>query len=307
MRKEYRLAEVCLLFLFALTATAPASVAEPVEPRPGVVYDAGRELGAESLGVSFTIPRGWRGSLAPSGEAFVMEPVEGPAMLLAVADRLSASAALAFLSAPIALSDELRLLPAGELRLTGARYQESYSVAGEPGLVAEVRAESVANGTSIAFFLLTTPEQLARFRGALTAAMDSLVSAEPAPPDSRGQEKAASGGGESVDSWAAYLRGKHIVRFFSGSGYTEEQHLWLCSDGRFLRRFNSGGFGGGASGATQSRYNGVWRATGEGAGGQLVLETGEGTVTYALRWDYDSSRLYLDDRRWLHDRNDRCP
>ena len=111
---------------------------------------------------------------------------------------------------------------------------------------------------------------------------------------------------ETDKSWLSYLKGKHIVRFFTSSGYTEEQHIWLCSNGNYARRFNSGGFGGGASGAVQSNYDGTWTANGEGERGRLILNSADVQLLFDLRWDYDSNRLYVAEKRWLHDKNNVC-
>ena len=107
-------------------------------------------------------------------------------------------------------------------------------------------------------------------------------------------------------TWLTYLKGKHIVRFFTGSGYSEEQHIWLCSNGNYIRRFDSGGFGSGASGAVQANYDGSWTATGQGERGRLILNSADGRVSFNLRWDYDRNRLYVDEKRWLHDKNNAC-
>jgi len=130
---------------------------------------------------------------------------------------------------------------------------------------------------------------------------------QPKQTETIGQSQAIENTGEAGDkSWLGYLKGKHIVRFFTASGYTEEQHIWLCSNGNYVRRFDSGGFGGGASGAFQGNYDGSWTATGEGENGKLVLKSPDGESVYDLRWDYHKNHLYVDGKRWLHDENNVC-
>ena len=88
------------------------------------------------------------------------------------------------------------------------------------------------------------------------------------------------------------------MRYYTDSGYTDEQHLWLCSDGTFARRGAAGGFGGGASGAFQSDSTGRWQATGAGANGTLTLQYSDGSVArHELYWDYEKNRLHLDGKR----------
>ena len=97
--------------------------------------------------------------------------------------------------------------------------------------------------------------------------------------------------------WGGYMSNRHIVRQYSGSGYHEEEHLYLFSDGTFARSFNSGGYGGGASGATAGRARGSWSAHGPASRGTLVLRNADGQQrTYSL---YVDGALYLDGVKWL--------
>ena len=63
----------------------------------------------------------------------------------------------------------------------------------------------------------------------------------------------------------------------------EQDYFWLCPGGRFFRSFNSGGFGGGASGAFESGNGGVWRVSGSLDGGELLLTFNDSsTARYRL-------------------------
>ena len=113
-------------------------------------------------------------------------------------------------------------------------------------------------------------------------------------------------GGEGNADWQSYMRGRYIARFYTGSGYHEKTELWLCSDGRFSRSGEGGGFGGGASGAFQGGGSGRWSASGKQPGaGELRLEHADGIATYRLTLEGGS--LYLDGTKWLRGDNEYCP
>ena len=140
---------------------------------------------------------------------------------------------------------------------------------------------------------------------ALVASTDLGAPAAAPPPTSA--SGAAGGSTGSDDRWDTYLKGKYIVRYYTATGYTDEQHLWLCSDGTFSRRGAAGGFGGGASGAFQADSTGRWTAAGAGEHGSLTLHYNDGsTAQHQLRWDYQKKELYVDDKRWLHGKNEVC-
>jgi hypothetical protein len=83
--------------------------------------------------------------------------------------------------------------------------------------------------------------------------------------------------------------------------------MWLCSDGTFAYDSQGGGFGGGASGAARATGGGRWSATGAGRSGTLTLLWGNGErSTFALEYDYDRDRLYVDGERMLRGANERC-
>jgi hypothetical protein len=111
------------------------------------------------------------------------------------------------------------------------------------------------------------------------------------------------------------MRGRYIVYYYTGSGYHEEDHIWLCSDGTYYRSNSSGGFGGGASGR--------WQATGtKPEVGILTLTTGPGVFrgdTTFGSWEENTgpsqtsfklsiqdNKLYLNGSKWFRDNNQRC-
>lgn len=277
-----------------------------VEPQPGQVYSGGTEISVASLGIMFVIPENWKGALSPEGESFLMEPPNATATMFAIADTMSRDEAFSTMQGPIPLTDTVQLVLKGQVNRGSDDMSAKYSVSNNPQLTALAKARAGKNGTSIAFFLVSSVADMKTQSLNLEKVFGSLVM-ENVKPMTPAASTAATGSGSTDKSWQTYLKGKHIVRFFTGSGYSEEQQIWLCSNGQYVRRFDSGGFGGGASGAFQGNYDGSWHATGEGGHGQLILQAqGNQVSTYDLRWDYQKNQLFVDGKRWLHDKNNVC-
>ena len=302
-RQVFVVVVVAAVVLACLPAAAdPAGTATEIEP--GRVYDGGARLQVGEYGVTFTVPTGWRGALPQGSEYFIMEPTGGGAMLLATGDEGSLAELRTLLSAPLDLGDGIILRPTGSLAVEGSEVRGQYRAEGSAQpLVGRVVARAGAHGIAVVYGLLAAPDQIERH----LAALDLLAASTemtPRPGAAGGQGGAARSGG---DSWAEYLKGKYLVRYYTQTGFTDEQHLWLCSDGTFYRSASSGGFGGGASGAFRGDSSGRWQADGAGESGSLTLRYGDGSVVrHELTYDYDADKLYLDDKRWLRDRNEHC-
>jgi len=267
-----------------------------VEVQQGQRYEAGTVVESSEAGVSVTIPAGWQGAWPPGAEMFVLQRDLDSAAIVLYIDVGNAEGLLEQMSQPIPI-DGITLKPTAPPAQRGEVWVADYTVwpAANGREVGHI-ATRVGRGVSVAAIGLgpagdatvaKVTDELAR-----TMTLRAPV-ATPAPTVRAG-------------SWAAYLQGRHLVRFYTQTGYTEETHLWLCSDGRFQRSGQGGGFGGGASGATQGGGHGSWTAQGDGSGsGSLVLMSAQGGST-TLALSLVNDKLYLDGVQWLRDANDRC-
>lgn len=311
MASIFRFGEITLRFVSLIILTVFMTTSyrlNAVEPRPGQLYSSGTEITVSSLGIKFDVPDNWRGGLSPDGESFLLEAADAGAIIFAIADSMTQDNAYSNLHGPIPLTNTIQLILEGQVARNGKDMSAKYRVTSDPQLVAEVKARTGESNTSIAFFLITPKAKLPINKRILEKTFDSLVLTGVNLSTNSGTGISDTSKSDSSDkSWAGYLKGKHIIRFFTSSGYTEEQHIWLCSNGQFIRRFDSGGFGGGVSAAFQGSYDGIWTATGEGEYGQLTLKFNDTDISsYNLRWDYGKSHLFLDGKRWLHGKNNLC-
>jgi hypothetical protein len=227
-----------------------------------------------------------------------MESEAGGGYMVVLADRLTEADARTQLAEPVDLGDGVVLTPSGEVHeIATGHLSAGFGVSGATSeMVATVDVRLTQAGLGVAFVLLSPPASAESHRATMREFALSLgVSEAPAP--------ATTGS----DEWEPYLRGRYLARFFTRTGYTESTELWLCSDGTFWLNDQSGGFGGGASGAFQRLGGGQWSATGAGADGTLRLWWSDGSeVTWPLEYDYAQDRLYIDGERFLRGENERC-
>ncbi|MEN8128850.1 MAG: hypothetical protein ABFS45_01370 [Pseudomonadota bacterium] len=296
---------VAALFVLAVPGSAPA-----VEIQPGQIYSGGTRLEVSGLGVAFRVPEGWRGTLPAGSEIFILQPDADPEIyILAMGEQATRAQLASTMGAPIAIGNGLSLHPTADLVERGEVLAGRYEVRGAASqLAAYSEALAGSNGVAIAFILIAAPALLTTYEANVQALIASTDLGAPNPPPTVASEsKPANTDTAAADRWDLYLKGKHIIRYYTTTGYTEEQYLWLCSDGTFSRSGKSGGFGGGASGAYEGSSSGRWTATGAGEYGALILHFGDGSTSrYELRWDYEANKLYVDGKRWLHGKNERC-
>lgn len=303
---------VTALVLICLLSGALASRA--TELAAGQLYPGGTRLEVTPYGVSFQVPEGWQGGWPEGTEVFLLESPGQSGRILLTLDEGSLAALEAYLARPITLDAVTQLTPEGAPRREGERVRADFDVSID-GVRAAVVGRAVTDQMLAAATALAPQDAIAGVKAVAEAVITSFAVLPATPVASA---PVASG-------WDAYLRGRHLVRFYSGSGYTEEEHVYLCSDGSFYRTMNSGGFGPGASGAYGGRGQGRWQTSGAPpASGELLLIYGSGSVSrtstpgfdtqtsgpggervsYSLAFDGD--KLLLNDRRWLRDNNEVC-
>lgn len=271
----------------ALSSIALALAVQATDIQPGVEYEGPQRLRAGVVGISFELPAGWRGGLPQGSDFFLMAPPDGGGYVFAGADEMTVAEANEAMSERVPLGDGIVLDPQGEVTVDGSALVGRYAVEGSPEPLAAVAKTLVGDhGTGIYLIAAFTEPRRGVFESALDAVLASVTFEAPV-------EETPSG------ISAEALSGRKITRFFHGSGYSEQESLYLCGSGNFYRNAESGGFGWNASGAFQSKDAGTW-AVEEGS---LVLRYGDGSVaTYGI--EIDGSKLLLDGTRWFREPTD---
>lgn len=286
-----------------LASTLFVAHAGAVELQPDQLYEGGTELTASDVGITTSVPTGWKAVLPSGGEALLMQHAASGATIIVVSEETTEAQALADMGQTVDLGEGVRLEPTSSPSREGGVVAGRYRVLGtpEPGEAA-IYTRVGPSGIGIAFFAIDASGQSVA-RDAARSLAGAVRFSKPRPPAPPRSE--AAPGGEGNAAWQDYMRGRYIARFYSGSGYHEKTEIWLCSDGSFRRAGDAGGYGGGASGAWAGSGGGTWSATGTQPGaGELRLQFQDGVSSYAL--SLQGGKLYLDGTQWLRGENEYC-
>ncbi len=277
----------CLISLLC----AGSAIAEEIQA--GAEYIGPKHLSIEKIGVSFDLPAGWKGGLPQGEDTFLIarDGIEG--YIFITAEQTTVAQAQAALSQPLPVAP-LVMTPKGAPTVSGSHITNDYTVTGGvTPLEGRATAKIGSTGWGVMVLAVSTSTDLPVFTKAAAEIVRSVKIVKPKVP------KVVPG--TTGGHWGAMLAGKRVVRFFHGSGYSEQQQFLMCPDGRFAYSLEGGGFNlDGASGAFQSKQGGKWSATGTPAGGTLTLNYNDGrSAVYQL--SEQDGKLMLDGQRWLRE------
>jgi hypothetical protein len=306
-----------VIFILVSFGTTPILCA--VELSPGVVYEAGTIVQSSELGLSLTIPSGWQGAWPQGVDAFIIQKQGAQDIILVQGDQVDKQTIVSMMNQPIALEQGITLIPVGKAVEKSGIISGKYSVSGQyANADAEIKSLIGKHGVSVALIGLGfSAGEPRRTLAKLTETLKFM------PPRQASQNQSDVSSGGSGQAWSDYMRGRYIVYYYTGSGYHEEDHIWLCSDGSYYRSNSSGGFGGGASGAYGGKASGRWQVTGTlPETGVLILTSGpgvfEGSTTFGdwteargpsqatFELSLQNDKLHLNGTQWFRDANQRC-
>lgn len=252
-----------------------------------------QRLQDQAAGYSFSAPAGWKGNKGDAGFALV-----NPAETIIVSVR------------PHSYADF-------QTALRDTKLDPGFEVAGQPqdlkdgGKTIRVTKRSAAGVGVIDFFMLFSPNgggvvvmalsDSANADAAFDAGLKISDSVAFAKPQQAGATSASSSG------WASALSGKHLLYMYSGNGYFEEKHIYLCRDATFAQTTGSGGYtpgdsDGGSFGARGGR-RGRWSVSGS----TLVLQFQDGAVgQYNITKRTASNEIGLNGKRYFVQANAGC-
>ena len=112
---------------------------------------------------------------------------------------------------------------------------------------------------------------------------------------------------ENATGWQAAFAGKHLLYMYSGNGYFEEKHIYLCRDGSFLQKTGTGGYTPGNSDGGSFAGRGGHRGTWSVNGSTLVLQFQDGDVgRYTITKRSAGNEVGLNGRRYFVQSNAGC-
>jgi len=266
---------LCLGLIFATSGFA-------TEPVPGQEYAGPQKFTWAALGLSFEMPIGWSGGIPQGQEIFLMALPGTDGFIFLSANEFPEAQIVSTMSGNIPLDEGIVLVPKQEAKKTGKKVVNSFTVMGTE-LEAHGIATIGAHGVSFVALAVGTTEALPLLKRTAEGVSKSVKLAK--------RQKPAAPVAEKGNSWDQRLRGKRLLRFYSGSGYSERESYDLCADGTFHRYFSGGGTTQLGSGNIRSNKAGAWSIQGDSL--FVRSEDGEswtknlGTVGNEFRMDGD--------------------
>jgi hypothetical protein len=264
------------------------------EIKADVEYRGETTLQSTSYGISFLLPLGWSGIYPSNSDFFIMKSSLFEGYIFVMADQMTVDEAKQIMNQPIDLGDGIIFHPKDKVHIQKSNLEAEYNVSGSQNpLKGLIKTIVGPYKWGISFIAASAPDNSSTLQMTLSKIVSSLKFTDPQPHKSN----------RSIDQnnpWFEQLNGRKLSHFYTATGYTEEDYIWLCASGYFYKSFNSGGFGGGASGAFQSKNGGHWSVSGSLQQGILLLTYNDGrTARYTLT--QEGTKLFLDGKRYFRE------
>lgn len=112
---------------------------------------------------------------------------------------------------------------------------------------------------------------------------------------------------EVGNQWETYLRGKHLLYFYTSGGYSERRDIHLCPSGEFISRNDATSNSASGTGALRGGSDGRWRVAARG-GPTLILQFRSGGVSeYKISRGQAGNEIGLDGNRYFVRASEACP
>ncbi len=299
------------LVLLAASMLCGIAVAQ-VELKPNQRYQGGTQVKSSTLGIGFTLPRGWLGLYQEEGGQAVLvlgsDSVEGVGLVIFMKNQTPAQVA-AVLDEAQDLGGNVVLQLVGSVRTQGSRVSARYLNSLYVG-----RALALLGSSNHVIYFYAGPQKNEALYAQLLEGLASstrfqapvAARPQPAPPAPAGAER----------QWTQFLAGRMLKYFSSynsgggGGGISEERTLHLCSDGSFayldesLTTLNVPGAS--ASSGGSGRALGRWRIESATQNSAVLLLNVDGGGVERLRVEYDGEKTFLNGQRWFRVQSDVC-
>lgn len=282
------------LFVFAaaLLLVVPASGQAPSggSVRPTVEYD-------------FTPPAGWKNTVKDPGYMMV-NPSETIYLLIRQHSKNDYADAVR----ETEIDDTYRVVgKPQEIKNGGKTFRVTKTTTNGGTGVVDVFVLLSSKGGGVIVMALSSPATAAAaFEAGLSLAESVTFPGAPAAIQPQ-TPRATAAATPSASGWSGRLANKHLLFLFSGNGYFEEKHIYLCSTGNFIQTTGSGGYtpgnsDGGSFGAKGGR-RGQWAVSGS----VLLLQFQDGAVVrYNITPRQNSNEVGLNGKRFFLDGNAGC-
>lgn len=259
-----------LVAVALLVAGGPAGAAEPdyVEVAPDTPYPPGTRVGLTALGLSFEIPPDWIGRMPAGSEFLFLASHTEPGLVLVTARKATLDEARAFFAQPLPLDAMTVAQPAGAPTVEGSLVRQRYAISTSAGTMTGQAVAKLGQRGGVAFLAFGPDEAAAR---ALADRMLKSVVEHAAPKP----------GEAPAGPLASALRGRELVYLRNADGFSDEEHVYLCSNGAALLKTNTTSFTNGSVSNTSGVMQGEAQATWTVRGDQVLVMWPDGTTR---RW-----------------------
>ncbi|MCC2095904.1 MAG: hypothetical protein KDJ29_03390 [Hyphomicrobiales bacterium] len=269
----------CLVSLATGAATAT----------PALAQSAAMTVAA---GMSLQPPQGWRAQAAGADKIVLVAP-DGNTTFIAMLTFADAAAVMRQLTTPVNLGNNVTLTPVRQPYVAADYLANDFAVTGTTApATGLVTIRRFTDGRALAIVGIA-PQQNGTVLRTMQYRLMAAVQVSAKQPD-------------AANSLATELRGRYLVRFYSGNGYHERQEIWLCSNGVYAMRASGGGATRGlASGAFNGGHQGRWQSAGQTGSGVLALTDTQGR-NRSFQISVRNDGVYLNGTRWLRGANKHC-
>lgn len=103
------------------------------------------------------------------------------------------------------------------------------------------------------------------------------------------------------------FRGKHLLYFYTTSGFSERTDIYLCQSGAFIYRVNSSSLSASGSGAIGGNSDGRWRIASSAGSANLILQFNNGsTRQYSISARQASNEVGLNGKKFFVQNHNQC-
>jgi hypothetical protein len=166
--------------IFCLLLACQLTLGQGEIVHTGMQYDPGTRVQFPSYGISFIVPREWKGGLAADDDVFIMASDTKPGIGLAIFKSISSPKELEnYIQAVQNLGDNIILQPDGKAQIKESELTQNYSSSLYRG---KAIAKTGAHGHSVIFFFAGPADQ-EKYYGSVAEKISSMVSFTKPDPD----------------------------------------------------------------------------------------------------------------------------
>lgn len=294
-----------ILSVFIMILSGISQPSQSVTIIAGQEYEPGTRVGLPTTGVSFIIPRDWRGGMPPDQAVFILASHNKPGIGMVIMQTgMNQDNLIKFLSERQDLGDNIVLKPEGSPKITDSRIQMNYTHVFYTGKAFGILGP---HQNSVTFFFTGPTSEKEYYQTLLDKLIASVNFSKPET-------------GNLIEEWKKLLSGMMLKKLESYSsndadggyaGYSSEETVHLCSDGTYTYSSSTNlgvdGGGGASSGydTESSDEQGKWQVVVMGNQAMLLLEASNGPQTHQ-RLAFDGERTFLDGNRVYRVKSDLC-